>query len=113
MPVRGLRITVPVHGDLDAFLLDRFLPVGPGEDEAEVVEVLAIALGVKQVDNGAAVDAHGRKRHIPLAPGLDPLALETEHAGVVRQRPLHVADVEHQVIEADDTHGAILANEGP
>ena len=78
-----------------------------------MVEVFAIARTWNRsmmVPPSMRTDGNGTSAQAPL---FDPFALQTEHIGVVSQRSLHVTDIEHQVIQADDAHGAILAKARP
>src|SRR5207247_8719189 len=81
------------------------------DHEAQVSDVDARPRALQEVDDRRRVDSHRRERCLAAAPLLHPLARETEHALVPRERSLDIGGDEDGMVEPGDLHVhlAILA----
>src|ERR1700730_17463899 len=81
------------------------------DHHADVIDVLARAIGLEQVDDRRGVDADRRKEDLAPAPLLDALGPQAELVAVPRDRALDFGDSEHHVIKPDRAHALTLSGE--
>src|SRR5581483_7409977 len=77
-------------------------------DQAEVGQVVAGGGVMEQVDDGVLVHAHGGEADGAGAPEVDALGGQAELAGVEGQAAFDVGDVQDDVIESANLHGASI-----
>jgi hypothetical protein len=58
-----------------------------------------LSLDWKQIDDGVAIDAHGRKAHLAGSEFVETFRFQAHHPGVEFQRALDIADIQDDMVE--------------